>query len=191
MNGTLWTVWWTLGIDSPNRRHYLPTPPIVPLSLTVPCSTRQCSETCLPLYLPPEMLQQFCRAKKCLLVKSFGREYKILSRDPCSSFRSYVISIQVDKSDKGWWLCLTYRRHVLEITDGINNPGTIRWQLLIALMLAWIFVFLCLFKGVNVLGKVREGQYGTFIRPHIGTYIIHLFMMLWTAILIGIFHDTH
>lgn len=49
---------------------------------------------------------------------------------------------------------LHYRRHVLEITEGINDPGTIRWQLLIGLMLAWVFVFLCLFKGVNVLGKV-------------------------------------
>lgn len=49
-----------------------------------------------------------------------------------------------------------WTRHVLEITDGINNPGTIRWQLLIGLMLAWVFVFLCLFKGVNVLGKVMH-----------------------------------
>lgn len=51
----------------------------VPILLMVPCSTRQCLETCLPLCLPPEMLQQFCRARKCLLVKSFGREYTILS----------------------------------------------------------------------------------------------------------------
>lgn len=190
MNGTLWTVWWTLGTGSPNRHHLL-TPPIVPLSLTVPillmvpCSTRQCLETCLPLCLPPEMLQQFCRARKCLLVKSFGREYKILS----TRIHGYVISIQVDTSGKGWWLFLTYRRHVLEITDGINNPGTIRWQLLIGLMLAWVFVFLCLFKGVNVLGKVRKHQYGSFNIPHIGTY--YTYMMLWIALFISIFHDTH
>nr|XP_022327327.1 sodium- and chloride-dependent GABA transporter 1-like [Crassostrea virginica] len=49
-----------------------------------------------------------------------------------------------------------WTRHVLEITEGINDPGTIRWQLLIGLMLAWVFVFLCLFKGVNVLGKVMH-----------------------------------
>ncbi|XP_061183571.1 sodium- and chloride-dependent GABA transporter 1-like isoform X1 [Saccostrea echinata] len=49
-----------------------------------------------------------------------------------------------------------WTRHVLEITEGINNPGTIRWQLLICLTLAWVTVFLCLFKGVKVLGKVMH-----------------------------------
>ncbi|XP_062586471.1 sodium- and chloride-dependent GABA transporter 1-like isoform X2 [Saccostrea cucullata] len=49
-----------------------------------------------------------------------------------------------------------WTRHVLEITEGINDPGTIRWQLLICLTLAWVTVFLCLFKGVKVLGKVMH-----------------------------------
>ncbi|XP_048773642.1 sodium- and chloride-dependent GABA transporter 1-like isoform X2 [Ostrea edulis] len=61
-----------------------------------------------------------------------------------------AVSKKMSASEEFW------TRHVLEITEGINNPGTIRWQLLICLMLAWLFVFLCLFKGVKVLGKVMH-----------------------------------
>ena len=65
-----------------------------------------------------------------------------------------LMFIKADQRQELIAALLHYRRHVLEITEGINDPGTIRWQLLIGLMLAWVFVFLCLFKGVNVLGKV-------------------------------------
>ncbi|XP_059155826.1 sodium- and chloride-dependent glycine transporter 2-like [Physella acuta] len=49
-----------------------------------------------------------------------------------------------------------WERHVLELSGGIDSPGTIRWQLLICLAFAWICVFFCLFKGVKVLGKVMH-----------------------------------
>ncbi|BFZ24285.1 hypothetical protein BsWGS_27324 [Bradybaena similaris] len=49
-----------------------------------------------------------------------------------------------------------WERHVLELTDGIDNPGNIRWQLLICLAVAWLCVFFCLFKGVKILGKVMH-----------------------------------
>ncbi|KAL5012506.1 hypothetical protein ScPMuIL_011057 [Solemya velum] len=61
------------------------------------------------------------------------------------------ISIHKVTASEEYW-----HRHVLEITDGIENLGTIRWQLLLCLIAAWIFVFLCLFKGVDILGKVMH-----------------------------------
>ena len=48
-----------------------------------------------------------------------------------------------------------FRNHVLKITDGIDNMGGIRLELLICLIVAWILVFLCLCKGVKSSGKVR------------------------------------
>ena len=51
-------------------------------------------------------------------------------------------------------MCYYFRRHVLELTDSIEDLGVIRWQLVITLMLAWVCVFFCLFKGVRVLGPV-------------------------------------
>ncbi|CAC5374384.1 Sodium- and chloride-dependent neutral and basic amino acid transporter B(0+),Sodium- and chloride-dependent taurine transporter,Sodium-dependent noradrenaline transporter,Sodium-dependent proline transporter,Sodium-and chloride-dependent glycine transporter 1,Sodium-dependent neutral amino acid transporter SLC6A17,Sodium- and chloride-dependent GABA transporter ine,Sodium- and chloride-dependent GABA transporter 3,Sodium- and chloride-dependent betaine transporter,Sodium- and chloride-dependent GABA trans len=49
-----------------------------------------------------------------------------------------------------------WENHVLDITDGIEDSGSLRWQLFICLSLAWLCVFLCLFKGVKVLGKVMH-----------------------------------
>lgn len=57
---------------------------------------------------------------------------------------------RVSSSEEYW------ENHVLQLTDGIENLGTLRWQLVLTLALAWICVFFCLFKGVAVLGKVMH-----------------------------------
>ena len=46
------------------------------------------------------------------------------------------------------------RNKVLRQTDGIEDQGTILWDLALILLLAWIIVYLCLFKGVRWTGKV-------------------------------------
>jgi hypothetical protein len=53
------------------------------------------------------------------------------------------------------YLC---RRHVLQITDGIEDMGTMRLELLVCLAIAWICVFLCLFKGIKSSGKVSTSK---------------------------------
>ncbi|KAK2168558.1 hypothetical protein LSH36_16g14023 [Paralvinella palmiformis] len=47
-----------------------------------------------------------------------------------------------------------WENHVLQLTDGIHNLGSIRWPLLLCLLLAWIIVFACLCKGVKSSGKI-------------------------------------
>ncbi|XP_071125826.1 sodium- and chloride-dependent glycine transporter 1-like [Mytilus edulis] len=47
-----------------------------------------------------------------------------------------------------------WEKHVLQITDGIDNMGELRWQLFLCLLGSWILVFLCLCKGVKSSGKV-------------------------------------
>ncbi|XP_022337036.2 sodium- and chloride-dependent glycine transporter 1-like [Crassostrea virginica] len=47
-----------------------------------------------------------------------------------------------------------WKGNVLDLSDGIDSPGTLRWQLLLCLMAAWFAVFLCLFKGIKTSGKV-------------------------------------
>ncbi|PVD34691.1 hypothetical protein C0Q70_05968 [Pomacea canaliculata] len=49
-----------------------------------------------------------------------------------------------------------WQHHVLKLSSGIEELGEVRWQLLICLALSWLFVFLCLFKGVKILGKVMH-----------------------------------
>ncbi|OWF47646.1 Sodium- and chloride-dependent glycine transporter 2 [Mizuhopecten yessoensis] len=47
-----------------------------------------------------------------------------------------------------------WQRGVLQLSDGIDDMGDLRWDLLICLFVAWVVVFLCLFKGVKSSGKV-------------------------------------
>ena len=49
---------------------------------------------------------------------------------------------------------MSYRFNVLELTDGIENLGGIRWQLFVCFVVAWLIIFLSLCKGVKSLGKV-------------------------------------
>jgi len=53
------------------------------------------------------------------------------------------------------WVCMC-RRYVLGMSDGIDNPGTLRWQLVVSLLAAWIFIFLALCKGVKSSGKASR-----------------------------------
>ena len=50
-------------------------------------------------------------------------------------------------------MCVT-REQVLKQSDGIDEQGTIVWQLALILLLAWAIVYLCLWKGVRWTGKV-------------------------------------
>lgn len=45
---------------------------------------------------------------------------------------------------------------MLQQTGGVEEAGTIRWELLLILILAWILIYLCIFKGVKSTGKVQE-----------------------------------
>ncbi|XP_043925499.1 sodium-dependent proline transporter [Protopterus annectens] len=49
-----------------------------------------------------------------------------------------------------------WSRYVLHIqgSSGIGDPGSIRWNLCLCLLLAWIIVYLCILKGVKSSGKV-------------------------------------
>uniref|UniRef100_A0A667ZIM4 Transporter n=1 Tax=Myripristis murdjan TaxID=586833 RepID=A0A667ZIM4_9TELE len=49
-------------------------------------------------------------------------------------------------------------------TGGIDEAGGLRWELLGALLLAWVIVYLCIFKGVKSTGKV---VYFTAVFPYV------------------------
>ncbi|XP_070992609.1 sodium- and chloride-dependent GABA transporter ine-like [Oncorhynchus clarkii lewisi] len=47
-----------------------------------------------------------------------------------------------------------FDHRLLEITNGIEEAGGLRWELFGLLILAWVIVYLCIFKGVKSTGKV-------------------------------------
>lgn len=44
--------------------------------------------------------------------------------------------------------------YVLQITDSMDDMGSLRVELLVALIVAWVLVYFCLWKGIKSSGKV-------------------------------------
>uniref|UniRef100_A0A8C4YM98 Transporter n=1 Tax=Gopherus evgoodei TaxID=1825980 RepID=A0A8C4YM98_9SAUR len=47
-----------------------------------------------------------------------------------------------------------WEKRVLGLTDGIHNLGTVRWELALCLLFAWVICYFCIWKGVKSTGKV-------------------------------------
>ncbi|XP_061608544.1 sodium-dependent dopamine transporter isoform X3 [Phyllopteryx taeniolatus] len=57
-----------------------------------------------------------------------------------------------------------FRYKMLQQTGGIEEAGAIRWELFLILVLAWILIYLCIFKGTQSTGKV---VYVTALLPYV------------------------
>ena len=53
---------------------------------------------------------------------------------------------------------------MLEKSSGLEEFGTVQWHLAVALVVAWILIFLCLMKGIKSVGKV---VYVTALLPYV------------------------
>ncbi|XP_069118925.1 sodium- and chloride-dependent GABA transporter 3-like [Argopecten irradians] len=80
--------------------------------------------------------------------------------------------IRVDPVTEFW------ERKVLGISDGIENLGTIKWDLALCLLLAWVIVYVCICKGIRSSGKV---MYVTATAP----YFFMLTLLIRNATLDG------
>lgn len=47
-----------------------------------------------------------------------------------------------------------WHRYVLQKSTGLEDIGTVQWHLAVALVVAWVIIFLCLMKGIKSVGKV-------------------------------------
>ncbi|XP_041948197.1 sodium- and chloride-dependent GABA transporter 1 [Alosa sapidissima] len=57
-----------------------------------------------------------------------------------------------------------FNHKMLDRTGGLEEAGTLRWELFLLLLLAWILIYLCIFKGIKSTGKV---VYFTAIFPYV------------------------
>ncbi|XP_054749060.2 sodium- and chloride-dependent GABA transporter ine-like isoform X1 [Lytechinus pictus] len=62
-----------------------------------------------------------------------------------------------------------FDHRVLQISGGIDEPNGMRWELFGLLLLAWILVYFCLFKGVATSGKV---VYFTATFPYLVLFVL-------------------
>ncbi|KAF5909366.1 sodium- and chloride-dependent GABA transporter 2-like isoform X2, partial [Clarias magur] len=47
-----------------------------------------------------------------------------------------------------------WERRVLNLTSSMDDLGTVRWELALCLLLAWVICYFCVWKGVKSTGKV-------------------------------------
>ena len=66
----------------------------------------------------------------------------------CTSNVTQAVAKTTMPSEEYW------DNYVLRITDDMGKIGEIRWQLLLTLILAWVLVYFCLWKGIKSSGKV-------------------------------------
>uniref|UniRef100_A0A3B4WRY5 Transporter n=1 Tax=Seriola lalandi dorsalis TaxID=1841481 RepID=A0A3B4WRY5_SERLL len=46
------------------------------------------------------------------------------------------------------------RNKVLNISSGLDEPGHMNWELMLCLMVVWVLVYFCVWKGVKSTGKI-------------------------------------
>ena len=56
------------------------------------------------------------------------------------------------------------RHNVLKITDGIDKAGAMNWEMFGCLLLAWVLVYFCIWKGIRTTGKVSEEHKSLFLK---------------------------
>ncbi|CAL1541934.1 unnamed protein product [Lymnaea stagnalis] len=74
-----------------------------------------------------------------------------------------LVSMATDPVTEFW------ERKVLGLSPGIDQPGIIKWDLALCLLLAWVVVYFCICKGIKSSGKV---MYVTATSPYIFMIIL-------------------
>uniref|UniRef100_A0A9J7XRN7 Transporter n=1 Tax=Cyprinus carpio carpio TaxID=630221 RepID=A0A9J7XRN7_CYPCA len=59
-----------------------------------------------------------------------------------------------------------WERRVLRISSGIEEIGTLHWDLVLCLLLAWVLCYFCIWKGVKSTGASRGIQF--YLYPDLG-----------------------
>lgn len=62
-----------------------------------------------------------------------------------------------------------WKHRVLKISDGIENVGSLRWELALCLLLTWVICYFCVWKGIKSTGKAA---YFTATFPYAMLFIL-------------------
>ncbi|KAG1654095.1 Sodium- and chloride-dependent glycine transporter 1 [Nymphon striatum] len=82
-------------------------------------------------------------------LEQFNSSTNLSAVTAVSSMATNATSVAQSTASDEFWLY-----YVLQISKGIDDLGGIRMELFYCLIVAWIVIFLCLFKGVKSSGRV-------------------------------------
>ncbi|XP_039375937.1 sodium- and chloride-dependent GABA transporter 2 isoform X2 [Mauremys reevesii] len=72
----------------------------------------------------------------------------------CVEFQKANASLNVTTENATSPVIEFWERRVLKISAGIQHLGSLRWELALCLLLAWVICYFCIWKGVKSTGKV-------------------------------------
>nr|XP_048685062.1 sodium- and chloride-dependent GABA transporter 2 isoform X2 [Caretta caretta] len=72
----------------------------------------------------------------------------------CVEFQKANASLNVTTENATSPVIEFWERRVLKISTGIEHLGSLRWELSLCLLLAWVICYFCIWKGVKSTGKV-------------------------------------
>ncbi|XP_025107940.1 sodium- and chloride-dependent GABA transporter 1-like [Pomacea canaliculata] len=79
-------------------------------------------------------------------------------------YKDYTCSQEYDPNRFSSPVKEFWERNALQISEGIDTPGTVRWQLALCLLFIWVVAYFCIWKGVKWTGKV---VYFTALFPYV------------------------
>ena len=65
--------------------------------------------------------------------------------------------VKIAKSGQNLFM-YSLRNHALKQSGSINDSGEVIWQLCLCLLLAWVTVYFCIWKGTASVGKVNKNN---------------------------------
>lgn len=72
-----------------------------------------------------------------------------LEKHSNNSFLNKSVIVTSKSSVEEFW-----KLNVLQVTDSFDEVGSLRWELVACLVIAWLLTYFCIFKGIQWTGKV-------------------------------------
>ncbi|CAB1420211.1 unnamed protein product [Pleuronectes platessa] len=74
--------------------------------------------------------------------------------DSCLDFSNPNLSLSMMAKENGTLPVVEFwQRRVLKISNGIEEVGSLRWELVLCLILTWVICYFCVWKGIKSTGK--------------------------------------
>lgn len=77
------------------------------------------------------------------------------------------------------WITIVSRRRVLMISDGLEDIGELRWELVGTLAAVWFMCYFCIWKGVKWTGKVSARDQSAF-PDDVSELLVQLVVLLFS-----------